>query len=107
MPNVATSQRHPPTATLGFSLTGKGQDMSRSQHSGDDLARLTSEIVAAFCEENPLEPAELPSLIEAVGQLLASLDAPSQPAARVRSQVPEGRIGRPSTLPPPGPGRRA
>ena len=60
MPDVAPSQRHPPTATLGFSRTGKGLDMSRCQLSGDDLARLTSEIVAEFCEENPLEAAELP-----------------------------------------------
>jgi hypothetical protein len=59
--------------------------MSRTQLSGEELAKLTSQIVGAFCEKNPFEASELPGVIAAVAQALQELNsaAPVHRAALV------------------------
>jgi hypothetical protein len=58
--------------------------MSRTQLSGEELAKLTSQIVGAFCARNPLEEAELPGVIAAVGQALHKLNS----AALIEREAP-------------------
>jgi hypothetical protein len=59
--------------------------MSRTQLSGEELAKLTSQIVRAFCDKNPFEASELPGVIAAVAQALQELNsaAPAERAALV------------------------
>lgn len=45
--------------------------MSRDYISNADLVRQTCELVAAYCQNLPIEPAELPALIAYVGAVLS------------------------------------
>lgn len=69
-------------------------------HNANDLAALTTDVVAAYISKNPVPPSELPALIIAVnGALRGRKEAPQEkPAEPVKPAVPVRRSITPDYL---------